>query len=69
MPAGKVPEAQRDSIITLTPKTRDIRECTNWKGIILLSILGKIMTMVILSHMRSAVDRRLRQEQAGFRPG
>src|SRR6218665_2171886 len=41
----------------------------NWRGITLLSIPGKIMAKVMLNHMRLAVDERLRQEQAGFRPG
>src|SRR6218665_194330 len=44
-------------------------ECTNWRGITLLSIPGKIMAKVMLNRMRLAVDERLRQEQAGFRPG
>jgi len=47
----------------------DLRECTNWRGITLLSIPGIIMAKVMLKCMGLAVDERLRQKQAGFRPG
>lgn len=46
-----------------------LRECTNWRGIALLSIPVKHMARMMLNRVRLAVDERLRQEQAGFRPG
>src|SRR6218665_392331 len=51
-----------------SPAEKGRSECTNWRGITLLSIPGKIMAKVMLNRMRLAVDERLRQEQAGFGP-
>ena len=67
--SGRVPETWKEGIIIPIPKKGDLRDCNNWRGITLLSIPGKVMATVILNRMRSAVDGRLRQEQAGFRPG
>src|SRR6218665_1535396 len=66
---GRVPKEWRNGIIIPFPKKGDIRECSNWRGITLLSTPGKIMATVILNRMRDAIDEKLRQEQAGFRPG
>src|SRR6218665_3923847 len=66
---GRIPTTWKDGIIIPLPKKGDLRECTNWRGITLLSTPGKIMAKVMLNRMRLAVDERLRQEQAGFRPG
>src|SRR6218665_2845393 len=66
---GRVPKEWRNGIIIPLPKKGDIRECSNWRGITLLSTPGKIMATVILNRMRDAIDEKLRQEQAGFRPG
>ena len=67
--AGRVPEEWKEGIIIPIPKKGDLRDCNNWRGITLLSIPGKVMATVMLNRMRSAIDERLRQEQAGFRPG
>src|SRR6218665_2086785 len=66
---GRVPKEWRNGIIIPLPKKGDIRECSNWRGITLLSTPGKIMARVILNRMRNAIDEKLRQEQTGFRPG
>ena len=43
--------------------------CKNWRGIPLLSIVGKILCRIIIDRIRSGVDDRLRKEQAGYRKG
>ena len=43
--------------------------CKNWRGIHLLSIVGKILCRIIIDRIRSGVDDRLRKEQAGYRKG
>ena len=43
-------------------------DCNNWRGITLLSIPGKNFLNIILERIKSSVDERLREEQAGFRP-
>lgn len=48
-----------------------LRQCTNWNDNYysrLLSIPWKIMVTMMLNCIRSAVDKRLSQKQAGFGP-
>ena len=42
-------------------------QCSNYRGISLLSVPGKIFNRVILNRLKNAVDPRLRDNQAGFR--
>ena len=49
------------------PKKGDLSSCNNWRGIMLLSIPGKVLTRIILERVKAALDKRLRVEQAGFR--
>ena len=51
------------------PKKGDTTECTNWRGITLLSVVSKVFTRINLTRIQQAVDRRLRREQAGFCKG
>nr|KAG5711236.1 hypothetical protein BaRGS_004880 [Batillaria attramentaria] len=49
------------------PKKGDLSSCSNWRGIMLLSISGKVLTRIILERLKTALDKTLREEQAGFR--
>ena len=49
------------------PKKGDLSNCNNYRGITLLSIPGKVFNRVILERMKDAVDKQLRDQQAGFR--
>ncbi|PVD27306.1 hypothetical protein C0Q70_12461 [Pomacea canaliculata] len=51
------------------PKEGELTQCRNWREITLLSIPSKVLTKIILERLKTALDRRLRQEQAGFRRG
>ena len=46
------------------PKKGDRRDCGNSKGIMLLSVPGKVLYRVILERMRTAVHDKLRDNQA-----
>ena len=48
-------------------KKKDLRDCSNCRGIMLLSTLGKVLNRVLLERMKGAVDPKLRDQQAGFR--
>jgi hypothetical protein len=50
-------------------KKADKLECKNYRGITLLSIPGKVMSLVILNRIKADLDSSLRENQAGFRPG
>ena len=65
----KVPKDWRQGMIIKLPKKGDLGNCNNWRGITLLSVPGKVFCTVLLNRLKGALDSRLREEQAGFRPG
>ncbi|CAF1425262.1 unnamed protein product [Didymodactylos carnosus] len=52
----------------LLSKKGDLRDPNNWRGITLLSIPGKVLCGILADRIRSAIEKVLREEQAGFRP-
>ena len=58
----KMPSDWRNGAIVNLPKTGDLSDCNNWKGITLLSVPGKIFCSILLNRIRSAVDRVPREE-------
>ena len=65
----KVPQEWKKLIIVKLPKKGNLSDCNNWRGITLLPVPGKILCRVMLDRMKTAVDKILREEQAGFRAG
>jgi len=65
----EVPEDWKKGVIIKLPKKGSLKDCNNWRGIILLSTLGKVFSRVLLNRLQDAVDCTLRDEQAGFRKG
>ena len=65
----KVPDEWKIGTIVPLPKKGDLSNCSNWRGITLLSVPGKILSIVILNRLKNAVDKLVREEQCGFRPG
>jgi hypothetical protein len=49
------------------PKKGDLASCYNWRGIMLLSIPGKVLARIILERLKTMLDKTLWEEQAGFR--
>lgn len=56
-----------NGLLVKLSKKGDLSWCENWRGISLLPIASKIFCRVILNIMKDAVDKVLRNEQAGFR--
>ena len=56
-------------IIIKILKKGALSECSNWRGITLLSTPSKILAKVIMKRLSLAVGHKLRVEQAGFRRG
>ena len=46
---------------------RAVAECGNYRGICLLSVVGKIYTRVVCDRLRMITDAVLMDEQGGFR--
>ncbi|RUS87436.1 hypothetical protein EGW08_004811 [Elysia chlorotica] len=62
-----VPEDWKKGYLVKLPKKGDLSSCNNWRGIMLLSIPGKVLTRIMLERLKTALDKKLRKEQEGFR--
>ena len=63
----EIPTDWTKGLLVKLPKSGDLSQCDKWRGITLLSIPSKVLTRIILDRMKDAVDKELRDEQAGFR--
>ena len=63
------PEDWRNGLIVKIPKKGDTTNCGNWRGITLMSIVGKVLSKIVITRIAQGVDQKLRKEQAGFRKG
>ena len=57
----------KEGIIIKLLKKGDLRDCSNCRGIMLLSTPGKVLNRILLERMKEAVDPKLRDQQEGFR--
>ncbi|KAI8516527.1 hypothetical protein Bbelb_051080 [Branchiostoma belcheri] len=65
---GEIPQDLKDSnIITLYKNKGDRSDCNNYRGISLLSIVGKIFARVVLGRLQRLADRVYPESQCGFR--
>ena len=65
----KIPEEWRKGLLIKLPKKGDLSCFKNWRGIMLLNMASKLICRVILERIKTALDEKLREEQAGFRAG
>ena len=63
----KVPQDWKEGFLVKLPKKGDQSECENHRGIMLLSLQGKVFNRIMLERLKTAVDKKLRDHQAGFR--
>ena len=63
----EVPEEWREGFLVKIPKKGDQSVCDNHRGIMLLSLPGKVLNRIMLERLKIAVDKQLRDHQAGFR--
>ena len=64
-----VPEDWRKGLICTIFKKGDRSICSNYRGVSLLSVPGKIFGHIILDRMREGVEKKLRENQGNFRSG
>jgi exonuclease III len=65
----KVPNEWLRGIIIKLPKKGNLNKCENWRPITLLCTASKVMTKIIVERMKTDIDKKLRENQAGYRPG
>ena len=67
---GEVPQDMRDAkIVTLFKNKGDRSDCNNYRGISLLSVVGKVFARVVLARLQILADRIYPESQCGFRSG
>ena len=65
----EIPIGWKEGYLVKIPKKGDLHECRNYRGIMLLSVPGKVLNRIILERLKNEVDNKLRDHQAGFRQG
>ena len=65
----KLPSDWTQNLIVPLPKKGDLTKITNYRGISLTSIAGKLYHKVLLSRIRDKLDVTLPVNEAGYRPG
>lgn len=65
---GEWPQDWVDSVFIPIPKKGDLRKCTNYRTISLVSHASKVLLKVILNRIQRKTEEELPDEQAGFRP-
>ncbi|KAK3539603.1 hypothetical protein QTP70_010243 [Hemibagrus guttatus] len=67
--SGTVPLDWATGVVVPLFKKGDRRVCSNYRGITLLSLPGKVYSRVLERRVRPLVEPRIQEEQCGFRPG
>ncbi|KAK3538143.1 hypothetical protein QTP70_032395 [Hemibagrus guttatus] len=66
--SGTVPLDWATGVVVPLFKKGDQRVCSNYRGITLLSLPGKVYSRVLERRVRPLVEPRILEEQCGFRP-
>ncbi|TWW64974.1 hypothetical protein D4764_22G0006210 [Takifugu flavidus] len=67
--SGAVPLDWQTGVVVPLFKKGDRRVCSNYRGITLLSLPGKVYSGVLERRVRRIVEPRIQEEHCGFRPG
>ena len=63
----EIPDDWKEGYLVKLPKKGDLKERKNWRGIMLLSTAGKVLNRIILKKLKAELEKRLWDEQGGFR--
>jgi hypothetical protein len=63
----EVPAQWKEGLAIKLPKKGDLRNWSNYRCIMHLSVPGKVINTVLLDRMKEAVDPKLRDQKVGFR--
>ena len=66
--SGKAPRDWQSGVLIPVHKKGDRRDCNNYRGISLLSLLGKVYAKCLERRSREIVEEQLKDSQCGFRP-
>ena len=57
------------SVLVPKHKKKDRKVCNNYRGIALLSIPGKVLSLILLERLQTIINPQLLDCQCGFRKG
>ena len=63
----ELPANWKEGHLINLPKMDNLSKCSNYRGISLLSVPGKVFNRVILERVKETVDSQLRDQQEGSR--
>ena len=66
---GQAPKQWQTSVIIPIHKKGGKRKCTNYRGISIISVPGKVYATCLEKKCREIVEPKLTDAQCGFRPG
>ena len=64
-----VPSEWKKAVLVPLHKKKDRKICDNYRGISLLSVPGKVLSLVLLDRLETIIDPQLMESQCGFRKG
>ena len=67
--SGTVPLNWQTGVVVPLFNKGDRRVCSNYRGITLLSLPGKVYSRVLERRIQPIVEPQIQEEQCGFRPG
>ena len=62
----KTPRKWRKGLIVKLPKKGNLKECKNWRGITLLSVVSKVMGRIVIDRIRMGVESKLKKGTSRF---
>ena len=65
----RVPQEWADATLIPIPKKGNLSDCNNWRGIVLLDVVGKVVARVIQERLQQLAEEELPEAQCGFRKG
>lgn len=69
MRTGQIPNQWQEALVVSIPKKGDLKQMDNYRGISLIAVALKLVTVVAIRRVQRGLETRgwFRQEQAGFR--
>ena len=65
----RVPQEWKNTILIPLHKKRSRKDCNNYRGIALLSVPGKVLSLILHSRLQAIIEPQLLEAQCGFRKG
>ena len=69
MNSRPVPQDWIDAVLIPIHKKGDLCNCDNWRGIVLLDVVGKVVATILQERLQALAEQELPESQCDFRKG